>query len=172
MSENQRKACKMNETDKNQYFNLRAIRTYSVIVATLSFLCLGLYPSPLNLRPLPPERNVVESRRLEQESNEYMENAKKLLAEAEMEQPEVGSYDFESRTQAVRQATRDARSLSARSLELSEKQLVLVAQENVITPLKEIRTTKNKELRVFGMETYITTGIIRFSRRRTNCWIN
>jgi len=39
------------------------------------------------------------------------------------------------------------------------------AQENVMTPLKEIRTTKNKEMRIFGMETYITAGIIQFSRR-------
>ncbi len=39
-------------------------------------------------------------------------------------------------------------------------------QENVLTPLKEIRNMKNKELRVFGMETYITKGIILFSRRQ------
>lgn len=40
------------------------------------------------------------------------------------------------------------------------------AQENVITPLKETRNTKNKELRIFGMETYITHGIILFSKRQ------
>ena len=38
-------------------------------------------------------------------------------------------------------------------------------QENVLAPLKETRNTKNKELRIFGMETYITAGIIVFSRR-------
>jgi predicted phage terminase large subunit-like protein len=38
-------------------------------------------------------------------------------------------------------------------------------QEGVLAPFKEIRNTKNKELRIFGMETYITTGIILFSRR-------
>jgi predicted phage terminase large subunit-like protein len=38
-------------------------------------------------------------------------------------------------------------------------------KENVIAPLKEIRNTKNKELRIFGMETYITTGTIMFSRK-------
>ncbi len=38
-------------------------------------------------------------------------------------------------------------------------------QENVPAPLKETRNTKNKELRIFGMETYITTGIILFSKR-------
>ncbi|MFA5725893.1 MAG: phage terminase large subunit [Candidatus Omnitrophota bacterium] len=37
-------------------------------------------------------------------------------------------------------------------------------RENVIVPLKEIRNTKNKELRIFGMETYITKDIIKFSR--------
>ncbi|MCX5668917.1 MAG: phage terminase large subunit [Candidatus Omnitrophica bacterium] len=37
-------------------------------------------------------------------------------------------------------------------------------QENVIAPLKETRNTRNKELRIFGMETYITKGIILFSR--------
>jgi predicted phage terminase large subunit-like protein len=37
-------------------------------------------------------------------------------------------------------------------------------QENVVIPLKEIRNTKNKELRIFGIETYITNGIILFSR--------
>ncbi len=37
-------------------------------------------------------------------------------------------------------------------------------RDNVIVPLKEIRNTKNKELRIFGMETYITNGIILFSR--------
>jgi len=37
-------------------------------------------------------------------------------------------------------------------------------RDNVIVPLKEIRNTKNKELRIFGMETYITKGIILFSR--------
>lgn len=41
------------------------------------------------------------------------------------------------------------------------------AQENVLAPLTETRNTKNKELRIFGMETYITTGIIQFSRRHT-----
>ena len=40
-------------------------------------------------------------------------------------------------------------------------------RENVLLPLKEIRTTTNKELRVFGMETYITTGTILFSRKHT-----
>lgn len=38
-------------------------------------------------------------------------------------------------------------------------------KENVIAPFKEIRNTKNKELRIFGMETYITTGTIIFSRK-------
>jgi len=38
-------------------------------------------------------------------------------------------------------------------------------KENVIAPFKEIRNTKNKELRIFGMETYITTGTIMFSRK-------
>ncbi len=38
-------------------------------------------------------------------------------------------------------------------------------KENVIASLKEIRNTKNKELRIFGMETYITTGTIMFSRK-------
>jgi len=38
-------------------------------------------------------------------------------------------------------------------------------QENVMAPLTEIRNTKNKEMRIFGMETYITHGIILFSRR-------
>lgn len=38
-------------------------------------------------------------------------------------------------------------------------------QENVPIPLKETRNTKNKELRIFGMETYIIPGIIVFSRR-------
>ncbi|MFA5150154.1 MAG: phage terminase large subunit [Candidatus Omnitrophota bacterium] len=37
-------------------------------------------------------------------------------------------------------------------------------RDNVVVPLKEIRNTKNKELRIFGMETYITKGIILFSR--------
>lgn len=32
-------------------------------------------------------------------------------------------------------------------------------------PLTEIRNTRNKELRIFGMETYITNGIVLFSRR-------
>ena len=40
-------------------------------------------------------------------------------------------------------------------------------KENVIIPFKEIRITKGKELRVFGMETYITTGTIMFSRKQT-----
>jgi predicted phage terminase large subunit-like protein len=39
------------------------------------------------------------------------------------------------------------------------------SRENVIAPFKEIRNTKNKELRIFGMETYITTGTILFSRK-------
>lgn len=39
-------------------------------------------------------------------------------------------------------------------------------QENILVPLKEIRNTKNKELRIFGMETYITNGVILFSRRQ------
>ena len=43
----------------------------------------------------------------------------------------------------------------------------LAARENVPLPLKEIRTTKNKELRIFGMETYITTGTILFSKKHT-----
>ncbi|MFA5346205.1 MAG: phage terminase large subunit [Candidatus Omnitrophota bacterium] len=40
-------------------------------------------------------------------------------------------------------------------------------QENVVAPFTEIRNTKNKELRIFGMETYITTGTILFSRKDT-----
>lgn len=40
-------------------------------------------------------------------------------------------------------------------------------KENVVAPFKEIRNTKNKELRIFGMETYITTGTILFSRKDT-----
>lgn len=40
-------------------------------------------------------------------------------------------------------------------------------KENVMAPFKEIRNTKNKELRIFGMETYITTGTILFSRKQT-----
>ncbi|MCX5665667.1 MAG: phage terminase large subunit, partial [Candidatus Omnitrophica bacterium] len=40
-------------------------------------------------------------------------------------------------------------------------------KENVLAPFKEIRNTKNKELRIFGMETYITTGTILFSRQHT-----
>jgi hypothetical protein len=36
-----------------------------------------------------------------------------------------------------------------------------------LVPLKEIRSTSNKELRIFGMEAYITTGTILFSRRHT-----
>lgn len=41
-------------------------------------------------------------------------------------------------------------------------------REGVIEPpFKEIRNTKNKELRIFGMETYITTGTILFSRQHT-----
>lgn len=38
--------------------------------------------------------------------------------------------------------------------------------ENVLVPLSEVRNTKNKELRIFGMETFITTGVILFSRRQ------
>lgn len=38
-------------------------------------------------------------------------------------------------------------------------------KKNVIAPFKEIRNTSNKELRIFGMETYITTGTILFSRK-------
>lgn len=40
-------------------------------------------------------------------------------------------------------------------------------KENVVAPFKEIRNTRNKELRIFGMETYITTGTILFSRKDT-----
>lgn len=39
-------------------------------------------------------------------------------------------------------------------------------RENVVAPFKEIRNTNNKELRIFGMETYITTGTIQFSRKQ------
>lgn len=39
-------------------------------------------------------------------------------------------------------------------------------KENVVAPFKEVRNTKNKELRIFGMETYITTGAILFSRKQ------
>ena len=38
-------------------------------------------------------------------------------------------------------------------------------KENVVAPFKEIRNNNSKELRVFGMETYITTGTILFSRQ-------
>ena len=41
------------------------------------------------------------------------------------------------------------------------------ARENILIPLKEIRTTKSKELRIFGMESYITTGTILFSKKHT-----
>lgn len=40
-------------------------------------------------------------------------------------------------------------------------------RDNILVPLKEIRSTSNKELRIFGMEAYITTGTILFSRRHT-----
>lgn len=40
-------------------------------------------------------------------------------------------------------------------------------KENVVAPFKEIRNIKNKELRIFGMETYITTGTILFSRKHS-----
>ena len=41
-------------------------------------------------------------------------------------------------------------------------------KENVqFAPFKETRNTRNKELRIFGMETYITTGTILFSRKHT-----
>lgn len=40
-------------------------------------------------------------------------------------------------------------------------------KEGVVAPFKETRTTKGKELRIFGMETYITTGTIMFSRKQT-----
>ena len=40
-------------------------------------------------------------------------------------------------------------------------------KEGIIAPFKETRTTKGKELRIFGMETYITTGTILFSRKQT-----
>ena len=36
--------------------------------------------------------------------------------------------------------------------------------ENIIIPLVEIRSTKNKELRIFGIETFITNNIIIFNR--------
>lgn len=38
-------------------------------------------------------------------------------------------------------------------------------KENVIAPLKGVRNTRNKERRIFGMETYITNGQILFCRR-------
>jgi len=38
-------------------------------------------------------------------------------------------------------------------------------QENVIAPLVEIRNTKNKENRIFGIETYITHNIVLFNRQ-------
>lgn len=40
-------------------------------------------------------------------------------------------------------------------------------RDNILVPLKEIRSTSNKELRIFGMEAYITTGTILFSKRHT-----
>ena len=40
-------------------------------------------------------------------------------------------------------------------------------QENIIAPFKERRNSSNKELRIFGMETHITTGQIVFSVRHT-----
>lgn len=52
--------------------------------------------------------------------------------------------------------------------ELLSKYITEHAQlENVSIPLKEIRNTSNKQLRIFGMEAYITTGIILFSRKHT-----
>jgi predicted phage terminase large subunit-like protein len=38
-------------------------------------------------------------------------------------------------------------------------------QENVSAPFKEVRNTGSKELRIFGMETYISTGQILFSHK-------
>lgn len=38
-------------------------------------------------------------------------------------------------------------------------------QENVVAPFKEIISRKHKEVRIFGMEVYITTGQILFSYR-------
>ncbi len=40
-------------------------------------------------------------------------------------------------------------------------------RENVMAPFKEIRNTKNKERRIFGIETYITSRTILFSRKHT-----
>ena len=40
-------------------------------------------------------------------------------------------------------------------------------KENILVPFKEVRNTRNKELRIFGMETYITTGTVLFSRKHT-----
>ncbi|MFH0753671.1 MAG: phage terminase large subunit [Candidatus Omnitrophota bacterium] len=40
-------------------------------------------------------------------------------------------------------------------------------QENVVGAFKEIRTTKNKDFRIFGMETHITTGQVVFSYKHT-----
>jgi len=39
--------------------------------------------------------------------------------------------------------------------------------EGILAPFKELRNKKSKELRIFGMETYITTGQIVFSARHT-----
>ena len=39
--------------------------------------------------------------------------------------------------------------------------------ENVVAPFKEIRSTLNKELRIFGIETHILTGQILFCRKHT-----
>jgi len=41
-------------------------------------------------------------------------------------------------------------------------------KENVVAPFKEIRNTGiSKEQRIFGMETYLTTGTVLFSRKHT-----
>lgn len=38
-------------------------------------------------------------------------------------------------------------------------------QENIMAPLVEVRSTTNKEKRIFGLETYISHGIILFNKR-------
>ncbi|MCX5680306.1 MAG: phage terminase large subunit [Candidatus Omnitrophica bacterium] len=40
-------------------------------------------------------------------------------------------------------------------------------KENVLAPFKEIRNTKNKEQRIFGMKTYLTSETVFFSRKHT-----
>lgn len=40
-------------------------------------------------------------------------------------------------------------------------------EKNVVAPFREIRNNENKEQRIFGMETYLTSGTVLFSRKQT-----